>query len=138
MFDSRAAAVMMAGAFALVSGCGTGNDFANNPRPPTYLNLAATIDANRVLVSPSHLGAGPVMFIVANQTSSSQQLIISSDQPGLLRDQTAPINPGSTVSMQADLRTGGYTVRVADPAIQSVSIRVGAERPSAKGQLLLP
>ena len=35
-----------------IAGCGGGKDFANDPRPPTPVNITAAISDDRVTVSP--------------------------------------------------------------------------------------
>ena len=49
-----------------VSGCGSSGSFANKPRPATPVNLTVYINNARVSVSPGSVGAGQVVFIVAN------------------------------------------------------------------------
>src|SRR3954451_10167258 len=44
----------------LVAGCGSENDYANNPRPPSPITITASINDGRVEVSPERFGAGPV------------------------------------------------------------------------------
>jgi hypothetical protein len=39
-------------ALATVAGCGGGDDYANEPRPPAPINVTAAITNSRVNVSP--------------------------------------------------------------------------------------
>lgn len=134
----RALLVDGAVAIALVGGCGSGSGYANLPRPPGLLNLTVAIANERVLVSPEHFGAGPITLTVANETNASQTLTLASGAPGVLQEQTGPINPGDTAVLQASLSSGQYSVKVDDPTIRPATLVVGASRPSGQGQLLQP
>ncbi len=129
--------VVLAVATAL-AGCGSTTPYANLPRPPQLVTITSAVAHGHVLVSPSTIGAGPVMLVVANQTLTSQQVTVSRSSPLPLDVQTGPINPGATATLQIDLRAGSYLVQAADPSIVPTQILVGPPRPSAKSQLLLP
>jgi hypothetical protein len=131
-----------------LSGCGSGSNYANNPRPPTPIVLGASINNASIAVSPSHFGAGPVVVVVTNQSSAAQMLHLSSAGigascagPGGTRgpvDQTtSPISPQGTAQLQVDLCEGRYTVSV-DKGTQSAELVVGPARPSAQNQVLQP
>ena len=129
----------------LVAGCGTKSDYANNPRPPSPITITAAISGNRVEVSPTRFGAGPITLVVTNQTQRLRDLVLeSADQPGsgkpgLAAQHTGPINPQGTASLKADLSEGRYTVRVrAGKAIHPARLVVGRKRASAQNQLLQP
>src|SRR5436305_11502648 len=84
-----------------VAGCGSSGHFANVPSPPTPINLTVYINDQRVSVSPSFVGAGPVVLIVTNQASTAQSLTVlpagaSAAQP--VAD-TGPINPSATTQI---------------------------------------
>jgi hypothetical protein len=138
----RWAAVGVAVALAITApACGGDEEFANRPRPPATLQISAVIAPTRVTVSPSRFGAGPIELIASNQTSISQrltlrsQLIAGADQ---LNQRTAPINPGDTASLKADLAEGVYFVSASSATIRGARIRVGPPRVSAKDRLLQP
>ena len=121
----------------LVGGCG-GKQYANDPRPAQTLQLDAAVAGSRVVLSTRTIGAGPVRLTIANETSASQQVTVSSDQPGVLQLQTGPINPGATATVKTVLRAGRYSVSVQSSGISAAHLAVGAARPSAQNQLQLP
>src|SRR5438874_7720048 len=109
-----------------VAGCGSSSHFANQPSPPTPVNLTVYINDQRVSVSPSSVGAGPVVLIVTNQARTAESLTVlpagaSAAQP--LAD-TGPINPQATAQLTVNLNTpGAYTVGIS----RSEERRVGEE-----------
>ncbi len=128
----------------LLAGCGGGgdSDYANEARPPTPIVVSASIGSDRVSVSPRQFGAGPITLIVTNQTGSSQEITLETDEiggsaPGIEQN-SGPINPGDTASLKADLKRGTYRVAVDDRGIEGARLRVGRERPSAQDELLQP
>jgi len=127
---------------ALIAGCGGDDDFANSPRPPTQIMVAATIAPTRVSVSPSRLGAGPIELLASNQTTSSQRLTLRSAAAATdsepLQQSTGPINPGDTASLSAHLTPGSYTVSAGSGAIAPARIEVGAPRPSGQDRPMQP
>jgi hypothetical protein len=135
-----------------VTACGGGAHFANVPRPPSPVNLSVYINDQRVSVSPTTVGAGPVVLIIANQASNAESLAVlpagaSSSQA--LAD-TGPISPQATAQISVNLKTpGSYSIAIspsstteaaaATPSgIRPAMIRVGKPRPSADSQLLSP
>jgi hypothetical protein len=130
----RAAAAVAVALGLLVAGCGGGDNFANDPRPPAPITISAAISAGRVTVSPSHFGAGLIELIASNQTATSQRLTlrssVSSGTGQQLEQSTGPINPGDTASLKADLTRGSYVVTARSAAIDPARIIVGAPRPS--------
>jgi hypothetical protein len=126
----------------MVAGCGSENDYANNPRPPSPITVTASINDGRVEVSPQRFGAGPVTLVVTNQTSRATDLVLETDNTGSgkagIRQQTGPINPQGTASLKADLSRGRYTVKVRTGQIRPARLVVGKERKSAQNELLQP
>ena len=133
-----------------VSACGGTKHFANLPRPAAPVNLTVYINDQRVSVSPSAVGAGPVVFIITNQASNAESLAVSaSGGSGSLAD-TGPISPQGTAQLTVNLRRpGDYTVGVAPNSsteaaaatptgIQSASIHVGSPRSNSNNQLNHP
>jgi hypothetical protein len=134
-----------------VSACGSsGGTFANRPRPPAPVNLTVYVNNSRVSVSPSSVGAGPVVFIVTNAASETESLNIQF--PGGSQDiaTTGPINPQATAEVTVDFRhPGTYTVAASKPGenqaslltpsgIQPATLHIGKPRPSGSNELLQP
>lgn len=144
MHSSRMAAVAALGVtVALVAGCGGGSDYKNNPRPPSPVVITASVSDKGVSVSPRRFGAGPVRMIVTNQTSAAQKVTLETDSgpasssPGI-KQQTAPISPQDTATLQLDVKPGRYSVHVDGGSIRAATLRVGKMRASAQNDLLQP
>jgi hypothetical protein len=148
----RGTVIAMLIATAVVAGCGNGSHYANQPRPPAPINMTVYINDQRISVSPTSIGAGPVQLIVTNQASNSESLTVlpsgaTAAQP--LAD-TGPISPQGTAQVTVNLNSPGqYTVAIAPHAstqaanaapggIQAAVLHVGKHRPSASNQLLQP
>lgn len=148
---SRIRIGIVAVAAATASGCGGGTHFANLPRPPSPINLTVYINNQRVSVSPTSIGAGPVVLIVTNAASTAESLsVLPSGQSGAqpLAD-TGPISPQGTTQVSVNLNAGDYSVGIAPDAsseaaaatptgIAPAPLHVGKPRPSASNQLLSP
>lgn len=116
-----------------VAGCGA-EEFPNDPRPPAPIELSGKIDDQRVTVVPSRVGAGLATFTITNQSGDDVQL----DFRGPNRARTTEIPAGGVGVLQFELETGEYTVEPDVPTIGPATMTVGAERPSARNDLLLP
>ena len=128
-------------AAALLAGCGGGDDdYANNPRPPVPINVTAAITDKGITVSPPEFGAGPVVFIIANQTDEARKVTLESDTSGGpgIKQTTSPINPDGTATLKVDMKTGDYEVRVDGDKPETASVKVGESRESAQDELLQP
>jgi hypothetical protein len=129
-------------AVVAVVGCGASSDYKNDPRPPSPIVLTASIDNQRVSVSPRSFGAGPISLIVTNQTDTAQRVTLeSADKAGSgpgLKQETAPISPRDTATLKADVKPGRYTVHVGGDGIRAARLQVGPERASAQNNLLQP
>src|ERR1700733_5227465 len=147
----RIRVILILGATALaVSACGSaGGQSPSHPRPPTPVNLTVYVNDAKVSVSPSAVGAGPVVFIVTNQASKSESLAISKSGQTHPIASTAPINPEGTTQVSVDFGPGDYTIATAshgstdaalsEPAsIRSASIHIGRERQSSSSSVLQP
>ena len=125
-----------------IAGCGEQKDYRNDPRPPAPINVAAYISPNRISVSPSSFGAGPIVVVVTNQSSTSQEATFetegSSGQGSGLAQTTGPINPGDTGQIKLFVRQGVYRLRVNSGAIPPATVFVDGERNSAQNQVLQP
>jgi hypothetical protein len=137
------------GACAVVAGCGSaGGTAPTQPRPPSPVNLTVYVNDSKVSVSPSKVGAGPVVFIVTNQATKSEQLAISRTGHSSPIASTAPINPQGTTQVSVNFRPGDYTIATQrhgtdaqlseQPTIRSASIHIGSERPNGSNELLQP
>ena len=136
----RTTIALLAGGL-LIAGCGDDDDYKNNPRPPSPINITAYVGAKRVSVSPNQFGAGPIVVIVTNQSNSSQDVTFQTDVTGGQGDvtqSTGPINPGDTGQLKLDVVEGKYVVKTGDDAIRPASVNVGPERRSAQNDLLQP
>ncbi|MGH2914296.1 MAG: hypothetical protein ACRDMX_04835 [Solirubrobacteraceae bacterium] len=133
----------------LIAGCGSSGDgAASRPRPSAPIDLSVYVSDARISVSPNSLGAGPVVFVVTNQSREAQALAIIS-RGGSTLATTAPINPQGTTHVTLDFAPGEYTIAAAARGrteaqqsqaspIRSVRLRIGRARPSSDGQLLQP
>jgi hypothetical protein len=133
-------AFALAGLLALPA-CG-GEDHVNHDRPPASITVTASIIDGHIHVSPERFGAGPIRLIVTNQTDAAQTITFETDEvggdsPGITR-KTAPIDPSDTTTLEADVREGDYAISTGDDGIRPATVQVGAERPSAQNDLLLP
>jgi hypothetical protein len=136
----RALPAATCAALVVLAGCGGGNHYKNDPRPPAPLDVSASIMPNKVSVSPAHFGAGPISLTVANLTGASQRISIVKRVNGQeVRDeQTGPINPNDTATLQANVDQGDYVVRVESGTIKPARLSVGKQRASAQNELLQP
>jgi hypothetical protein len=133
------AALVLGGVALVVAGCGGSGSYKNDPRPPAPIVLTAAISKDRVSVSPSKFGAGPVSLVITNLTDTAQQVIFETNntKAGVLQ-QTGPINPRDTATLKVNAPSGGLVVRVEGDAIKAAKLAVGPSRPSAQNQLLQP
>lgn len=143
---------MLAVGAVAASGCGSSKTYANNPGPASPVNLTVYVNDSRVSVSPSSVGAGPVVFIVTNQSSKAESLTIQSAGSGSAAlAHTGPINPQGTAQVSVNFTSpGSYTLStgsggatdasLAAPssAIRPATISVGPKRASSSSNLLQP
>ena len=127
---------------ALVGGCGGGSSYKNNVRPPSPLNITASVSDRGIAVSPATFGAGPIVLIVTNQTGASQAITFESNQlgaskPGVTQT-TEPINPRGTGQLKVDVTQGRYRLRAGNADITPAQVTVGPTRQSAQNDVLQP
>ena len=135
---SLGCALVLAGALAAAS-CGEEEDHANRERPASTINVTAAILDEGVRVSPRRFGAGPIRLIVSNQTGAEQELTFETGGGEAGMTQTsAPIAPAGTTTLEVDVTEGEYEVSASEGDIRPAAVRVGAARPSAQNELLLP
>jgi hypothetical protein len=149
----RRIAIGISAATAIVLvGCGSGSKFENKPRPAVPVNLTVYVNDARVSVSPSSIGAGPIVFIVTNPAT----LPVSVQIPGAGAARgatpaadTGPINPQATATVKVDLEQGEYTMatgsggsslaqQATGAPVHSAHLHIGPPRPSAKNAVLQP
>ncbi len=124
------------------AGCGGGEDFANDPRPPVALEIGAVITDDRVTVAPDQFGAGPISLIISNQTPDSHTIILEGEEieeP----EEVGPINPMDTATIQRTLPEGTYEVSAESREgvfsdIAPAEIDVGPERATGSDDTQLP
>jgi hypothetical protein len=131
--------LLVAGA-VLVAGCGSGDKFKNEPRPPTPVQLTGVVTDRQVTISPKRVGGGPVILIVSNQTDSAHTITL---EGGGTTDTVGPIPPLDTAQLQSTLKPGTYTVKAGSEQATTKEIKpgtltVGEARSSSSDQLLLP
>jgi hypothetical protein len=126
-------------AAALLGGCG-GEDFENKPRPPVPLELTGVIQNDAVTVSPSRVGAGPVLITISNQTKDKHTITLEGER---IVERVGPVAPLDTATIQKTLDPGSYEVRAGTASavpkeIQPAELRIGKERKNSNSDLLLP
>ena len=128
------------GTALVAAGCGEEDTYKNDPRPPTTIVITAAILPDKVSVSPTGFGAGPISLIVANETDASQRISIVRQINGQPQtsEQTGPINPHDTATLKADVEEGEYEIRVEGEGIAPARVEVGPARESAQNELLQP
>jgi hypothetical protein len=135
----RTAFVVLAMTLAL-AGCGGGSDFANKPRPPVPLELTGVITNQKVTISPSKVGAGPVEIKVSNQSGKVRMLVLDGNG---IQESVGPINPLDVGTLQKTLKPGRYTVKAGSEVatakeIVPATLVIGKERASGSDRVLLP
>ena len=119
-----------------VSGCGE-DDFENDPRPPSPVELTAAIDKKAVSIAPSDPAAGLVVITISNQTDEATQLVL--DGPGDDDPTSGDIEPLGTGSIKAALEEGEYEAYAGNTeTIEPAPLTVGPPGESSQNDLLLP
>jgi hypothetical protein len=122
--------------------CGAESDYQNKPRPPSPINATVAIDGKRVRVSPGTFGAGPVVFIISNQSGSAQRVTFETDELGAahggIKRSTDTIGARSTGQLTVDAKEGAYTLSASTGGIRPAPVEVSARRASSQNDLLLP
>ncbi len=124
-----------------LSACGRvdADDKPSGSRPPAQIMVSAAITDDGVTISPSRVGAGPVRILISNQTSSELRTTLR-DRDGAGARGTKPISPGGVAAIQAVVRPNrSYRISTSgDSPVSPATLRVGKERKSSDGELLLP
>ena len=131
-----------------LSGCGDDTEYENKLRPPSPINVTAAISDSAISLSPSSLGAGPIVIFVSNQSDASQVATIEVEEnqsnparpkKASQRQFTDPINPQDTAQIKLVVEPDTtYTLRTDDDRIDAAQLRVGDERPSSQNDVLTP
>jgi hypothetical protein len=136
-------AILLVGgaSLALAAGCGD-EDFANDPRPPTAVELSGVIKDEGITISPRREGAGPIRILIANQTDRSHTITLEGDD---IVERVGPVQPGDVAPIQKTLDSGTYEIRAGSPRavdiedqIPPATLTIGPERDSSDTELLLP
>jgi hypothetical protein len=135
----RAVSILFAGTM-LVAGCGGGSHFKNETRPPVPVQLTGVVTDRSVQISPSRVGAGPVIITVSNQTTGAHTLTLEGNDS---TDTVGPVNPMGTGKLQQTLKPGTYTLKAGSQQASATEIMPGKvtvtrQRPNSSGDLLLP
>jgi hypothetical protein len=135
----RMRCALLVAAAAGIAGCGDGEDHANRERPAAAINVTAAISDGRIHVSPRSFGAGPIRLIVSNQMPSAQAVTLEAGggESGVTGT-TGPITPAGTGTLEVDVPEGDYELSTDDRKVEPAAVSVGAPRPSAQNDLLLP
>jgi hypothetical protein len=126
-------------AAAIVAGCG-GEDFKNEARAPIREALTGVIQNDKVTVSPSKIGAGPVEITISNQTKADHTVTLEGES---IVERQGPVAPGDTLTIQKTLTQGSYEVKAGSEKavpreIRPAVLRIGKERKNSNNDLLLP
>lgn len=132
MRRSFAAALIAIGAVT-VAGCGS-EDFPNDPRPPSPVELSAKVDDGKVVFAPDEVGAGLAVVTISNQSRDDVKL----DFNGPTKASTSEIVAGGVGTLKLNLEQGDYEIGSGVTSIASGTLTVGEERETAQNDLLLP
>jgi hypothetical protein len=126
-----------------ISGCGSAASYDNTPRPPAPIVVSVSLARGRVSVSPSHVGAGPVVLLLANETDRSRDVTLSTPHGAATACVPAgvssgPVNPQGTARVQVELVRGACAVGVRGGGLRPANLTVGRERASAQSDVLQP
>jgi hypothetical protein len=116
-----------------VAGCGASSN-PNDPRPAAQLEVSASVNPDKVLISPDKFGAGVVNFTVANLSGSPITFSVNGPE----KASTVQIQPGAPDYLKMNLKQGTYQATVGSRKIKPATIKVGPERKSSQNELLLP
>ena len=141
------------------AGCGA-EEHANEARPQPPTRVSVTVGDDEVTVEPGRIAVGPepsqripqnidaeqprvhsdapleVVLVAANLTDVDSRLEVRGTDGGAT---SKTLVANGTVTLQAQLPAGAYTVTAADvPAAKPARLVVGSYRSSSENDLLLP
>ena len=122
---------------ALAIGACGGEDFENEPRPPTPAPVSIQIADDGLTVSPSEFGAGIANITILNTGEEATKVGISGPSPG----RSPQIAPGTSGVLKMEMEPGEYSAVAIDLDLAEVprfEFVVGPERESSNNDLLLP
>jgi hypothetical protein len=95
-----------------VSGCGSPG-FVRQQSPAITVQLTGVISQDSVSVSPSSVGAGPLVLTMANQSKQTETLTVTGEKTHL---ESRPALPNETTTIADTIAPGSYQVsaRTAD------------------------
>jgi hypothetical protein len=115
-------------------GCG-GDDHPNEPRIPAPVEVSASVDDERVSIGPTQIGGGLANVVVSNQSDTPVTITFEGPES----EEGNPVAPNAVGTFKFDFVEGTYEVSAgAESKAKPATFTVGAERPSAQNQLLLP
>jgi hypothetical protein len=122
-------------ALLLLPGCGaaTGGS-GDRPRPPAPVTITAAIERGRIVVSPTAVGAGPVVVLVSNQSGAPRRVVLEPVGAGVRTE--APVARRGVARLAVDAAPGRYALRVR--GLPAATLRIGPPRASSRDTLLLP
>ena len=133
----RALVAVTAGLAALtIAACG-GDDYENEPRPPTPAEISIQIADDELTVSPSEFGAGIANITILNIGEEATKVGIAGPTPG----RSPQVAPGTTGVLKMEMEPGDYEAVAINRDLADVppfEFVVGPERESANNELLLP
>jgi hypothetical protein len=139
---TRSVGALLSVAMLALGGCGSSSGYRNTARPPAPVNVAVNLTNQRVLISPTRIGAGPVVLLVANESAKSRDLTLTPAGAGTAcissSASTGPINPQGTARVAVALIPGACVLGVRDGGLTPARLTVGPERTSAQAALLQP
>jgi hypothetical protein len=117
-------------------GCGGTDERTSNLRPPAPINVSVAIGDDEISASPSKFGAGPIVLVVSNQSTSSHTLTIDGPE---VKQSVGPISPQDTATLKVTVQPGDHTLSIDDaPGVTPERLTVGPKRPSAQNKLQQP
>lgn len=117
-----------------IGGCAGNESYRNDPKPPAVLTVSVIVAEDDISMSPRGWGAGPIRFIVANQTGTRQ--IVSFDSDRIERD--VPVGAGQSANFKLTTQPGMFTISASNVAASPLEFEVGPERETAQNDLTQP
>lgn len=126
------------------TGCGSsGSSYANAPRPPAPVTLSIVVADGRIAISPDHVGAGPTLLLIANESTRSRDVTLTpalgSGRGCVTADTSSgPIAPQGSARIKLPLVEGVCAIGVTGGDLPPARLVVGPQRASGQDDLLQP